>query len=364
MYQKQSKSTNQNQQLVIGAGSGLFNTNAANTNTLTNGQFLMVGDNGLAQSLTTPLAYSGGNGEANFRFESIWKVQNTNDIGTVTIAWPAGIDNLHVVQSADETFTSGNTFTAMTGTVNINGVDYNTATLTLADGQYFTLAGYATAPGGVVGVDFWVKSDDAGAIATAWKDHSYNADDIPAVGTMVLSPADRNHNFHPFTSDYSTSNYFENTSSALNPDYTSAGAAPPTNYSIFTAIRPTSVAAGRIVGLDDDLNAAEPGLATTSAGLPNLYEYYNVTTDVDFSSSFVNNASNVFSATANNTAGQGDGTSTSAGGETRLGLNGTYEVTPITNASNRFQIIGERLRIGYAGWTNGGVFRSCFSLPQ
>ena len=55
LHQKQSKSINAGQQLIIGAGGSLFDTNAANTNTLTNGQFLLVGDNGLAQKRTTPL---------------------------------------------------------------------------------------------------------------------------------------------------------------------------------------------------------------------------------------------------------------------------------------------------------------------
>ena len=358
LYQKQSKSTNQDQQLIIGAGNnGLFNTNAANSNSLTNAQFLMVGDNGLAQSLITPLAYSGGNGETNFRFDAIWKAQNTNGVGTVTVAWPVGIDNLYLVQSTDETFDGSDNFTEMTGTVTINGLDYNTATVILNDGGYFTLAGYATAPGGVVGVDFWVKSDDAGAISTAWKDHSANADDIPAVGTWALSPADRNHNFHPFTTDYSSSKLFYNdNNAALNANYTSPGASPPTNHSIFTAVRPTSAtASGRIVGLDDDSSAAEPGMATTNTGLPNHYEFYNTTTDTDFSTPFINNATNVFSAVANNSSGQGDGTSTFSGGEKRLGLNGTYEVTTFNN-SNRFQLIGQRLRIGHSGWTNGGAF--------
>src|SRR5690606_38515381 len=119
-------------------GSSLFDTNASNTNDLTDGQFLIVGDNGLAQSLATPLVYTAGsNGETNFRFESIWKVQNTNNIGQVTIAWPAGISNLYVVQSTDETFDGSDNFTEMDNTVTINGVDYNTATVTLGDGEYF-----------------------------------------------------------------------------------------------------------------------------------------------------------------------------------------------------------------------------------
>ncbi|WEK18275.1 MAG: hypothetical protein P0Y49_15900 [Candidatus Pedobacter colombiensis] len=67
-------------------------------------------------------------------------------------------------------------------------------------------------PGGVLGLDFWVKSDDAGTISTAWKDNSSNANDIPNVDGMTLSPADRAHNFYPYTRGYTTSKFFFATS--------------------------------------------------------------------------------------------------------------------------------------------------------
>src|SRR5690606_9195614 len=118
LHQKQAASTGANQKLVIGHGSTLFESNADNTNDLTEGQFLLIGDNGLKQSLAIPLAYTAGsNGETNYRFESIWKVQNTNAVGTITIAWPVGISNLYVVQSGDETFDPSDTFTEMNNTV-------------------------------------------------------------------------------------------------------------------------------------------------------------------------------------------------------------------------------------------------------
>jgi hypothetical protein len=159
LYQKQSRSENPNQQLIIGAGSSLANTNAANAGTLTDGQFLLAGDNGLKQVLNTPLAYTAGsNGVTNYRFESIWKVQNTNSIGTVTVAWPKGVNNLYLVQSADETFDGTDTFSPMVTEVTVNGVVYNTANVTLANGQYFTFAGYLNAPGGVVS-SLWYRAD-------------------------------------------------------------------------------------------------------------------------------------------------------------------------------------------------------------
>ncbi|MDR6919569.1 hypothetical protein [Chryseobacterium sp. 2987] len=143
LYQKQSRSENIGQKLIIGAGSSLANTNAANTNTLTDRQFLLAGDNGLEQKLKIPLSYTtGSNGVANTRFESIWKVQNTNSVGTVTVAWPKDVSNLYLVQSTDAVFDGTDTFTPMVTEVTVNGVVYNTTNVTLANGQYFTFAGF------------------------------------------------------------------------------------------------------------------------------------------------------------------------------------------------------------------------------
>lgn len=178
LYQKQSRSENPGQKLVIGAGNTLANTNAANTNTLTNGQFLLVGDNGLKQSLNTPLSYTiGTNGATNYRFASIWKVQNTGGVGPVTIAWPKGIENLYLVQSSTATFDSSSTFTPMTTEMTVNGVVYNTVNVTFGNGQYFTFAGYAHAPGGVFNaLSYWYRADKnaantgVGSDVTSWTD--------------------------------------------------------------------------------------------------------------------------------------------------------------------------------------------------
>src|SRR5690606_15361214 len=193
LHQKQAASTGANQKLVIGHGSTLFESNADNTNDLTEGQFLLIGDNGLKQSLAIPLAYTAGsNGETNYRFESIWKVQNTNAVGTITIAWPVGISNLYVVQSGDETFDPSDTFTEMNNTVTINGVVYNTATVTLGNGEFFTFAGYGHAPAGVVNaLSYWYRADKdavntgAGTDVTSWTDY-FSGTVAGQMGTNLL----------------------------------------------------------------------------------------------------------------------------------------------------------------------------------
>lgn len=354
LYQKQSGSTNTGQQLVIST-TGFADNNAINNTDLDNDlEFLMVGDNGLRQLLSTPLAYTAGSGGVtNYRFEAIWKTQNTNNVGTVTVAWPKGVKNLYLVQSSDAVFDGTDSFTPMTTEITVNGVIYNTANVTIANGQYFTFAGFIQSPGGVVGPDFWVKSDDAGTITTAWKDNSANADHIANVGGIALASADRNHNFYPYTTGYTTAKFFYNSSSALNP--LGNVELPNTNTSIFSAVRPTVLnGTGRITGIDDDVTyASEPGTSIAN-GKPRQYEFFNTTTSTDFSSTFNIGSSNVFSAIANNSVTNG-GTSTFSGGEKRLGLNGAYETTSFNN-SNKFQIYGRNLRVGHAGWDAAGAF--------
>lgn len=208
LYQKQSRSINDGQKLIIGAGSSLANTNAANTNSLVEGQFLLTGDNGLKQSLTTPLAYTAGsNGAANFRFESIWKVQNTGNVGTVTVAWPKGVKNLYLVQSPDAVFDGTDTFTPMATEVTVNGIVYNTVNVTLDNGQFFTFAGFGNAPGGVAsGLSYWYRADKnaantgAATDVTGWRD-VWNGTTVAQLGTNTLPKyvlgASNYFNFNP-----------------------------------------------------------------------------------------------------------------------------------------------------------------------
>lgn len=212
---------------------------------------------------------------------------------------------------------------------------------------------FGQSPGGVTGAEFWIKSDDAGNIATAWKDHSANEDHIPAVGVWALSPADASHNFHPYTSGYSTTKNFYNASTLLNP----GGGDNTTSHAIFSAVRPTASGTGRITGIGTGTgtNGANPSIAMHS-GLPRYYDYASTTTSQNLSTMpFILNATNLFSAVADNSTANGGGSSFS-GGELTLGLNGAYQTTTFTN-SNQFQFNGPNLRVGYSTWGDGaGVF--------
>lgn len=181
--QRQSNSIDVGKQVLIST-TGLANTNDANTVSLSEGQFLLWGDNGLAKS---PSVYTGSTFSAvNVRFGAIWKVQNTGNVGTVRVAWPAGLSHLSLIQSADETFDASDVVTDMSAnTQTINGVAYNYADVTLADGQYFTFAAKMEhAPGGVfTGLTQWFRADKqvdttaTGGTVTTWSDYTWN---IPA----------------------------------------------------------------------------------------------------------------------------------------------------------------------------------------
>lgn len=201
LYQKQSMSVNSGQQILIGL-TGMANTNAFNSGTLTNQQFLVVGDNGLAKTPSAPISGIPG---VNYRFGAVWKVQNTASVATVRIMWPQGLNNLKLVQnSSDPTFAAGNTVTDMSAnTQTINGVVYNYADVSLSDGQFFTLAAFVQAPGGIVsGLRLWLKSDlgvtTSGTSVTNWDNQSIVGLSV-AQATAAKQPVFVNNymNFNP-----------------------------------------------------------------------------------------------------------------------------------------------------------------------
>lgn len=162
LHQKQSRSNVSGPQVLIGTP-GLANTNAANGSGLTDGQFFLWGDNGMAKSLSTSFTYP-SIPQLNLRFAAIWKVQNTNAVGTVRVAWPSGVPGIQLIQSPDAVFDDTDPRTDMTAnTTTINGVVYNYADVSLANGRYFTFAGYVVGPGNVAAAA-WYRADATGQL--------------------------------------------------------------------------------------------------------------------------------------------------------------------------------------------------------
>ncbi|WP_342089074.1 T9SS type A sorting domain-containing protein [Dyadobacter sp. OTU695] len=226
--QRQSWSTNSGQQVLIGSNAELSSTNESHSSTLADGQFLLWGDNGLAKA---PGDYNAGLGHGvNALFKAIWKVQNTGGVGTVRVAWPAGLNSLSLVQSADATIDGSDIFTPMaSNTQAINGVTYNYADVTLSDGQYFTFAGYLTGPGGVgVDLSLWYKADNGVEVDANKKVTGWNNSAASDVKLTMSSPAAyipyndqttyaKTWNFNPTLSFDGTNNYLRNnTTSYLN----------------------------------------------------------------------------------------------------------------------------------------------------
>lgn len=210
LYQKQSNSINPGNQVLIST-TGLGNSNAANTGSLLNQQFLVWGDNGLAKSPTIPIT---GIPDVNHRFAAVWKVQNTNSLGTVRVAWKNVYAHLKLIQSADEDFNNTDVVTSMSGVQTVNGVEYAYADVTLSNGQYFTFVAFIQAPGGVTeGMLMWHKANDnlgAAGARDIWNDVSGNERHVYQPNNTSYQPllvADATHvadnrnyffNYNPF----------------------------------------------------------------------------------------------------------------------------------------------------------------------
>jgi len=225
LHQKQSNSINDGQQVLIST-TGLANSNTANTVSLVPEQFLIWGDNGLAKSLGVAHSTAIGGNPVNLRMAAIWKVQNTGTIGTVRIAWMSGIVNLHLIQSPDNIVNTADTHVPMTGTISVGGKVYNYADVTLANGTYFSFAGFVAGPGGVgQDLSLWYRADngvetDANNKVTAWNNSTANDVKLTMSSASAYIPYNdqttftKTWNFNPTLSFDGTNNYLRNTTTA------------------------------------------------------------------------------------------------------------------------------------------------------
>jgi hypothetical protein len=225
------------------------------------------------------------------------KFQNTN-INTATLAirvpdyvenaftLPEAVSTIYALLDDDGDFSAGTTEIPLTlnGAYREGTVSFDSATpyLTFATAQGSSLS--SQTPGGVsTNLVFWTKSDDAGcapgSACASWKDNSPNANPIEKQGTMTLQPANAVHNFQPYFSNFSSSNYFRDSSSYV-PSNTNTQP-----QSVFTIVRPTQTnGIGRILSMDNgSVDGAEPAFDVYQ-GRQHLYNYA-------YSSSFSNSVS-------------------------------------------------------------------------
>lgn len=159
---------------------------------LANGEYFVWGNDGGGNGFVTSDVPPG----TTERLTKIWRIDETGDVGEVTISFDLsslGIDvnnsTLNLIQAANTATIPADlaTSTLITGgTVsNVGGKDILTFTgIDFADGEYFTLAGdiNTVAPGGVSsGLTVWLRGDDgvasSGGLVSNWADKSGNAND-------------------------------------------------------------------------------------------------------------------------------------------------------------------------------------------
>ena len=225
--------------------------------------------------------------------------------------------------------------------------------ISLATVAAFASGGYQQAnasPGGVNDSAVWLKVDDAGNIGDAWKDSSGNNRDIDARGSWSLTSADASHNFHPYTTGYTTSRHFRNNSTGIVPS-----GERETPLSIFTVTLTSSYVqnnSGRITGLDSTSNyAGEPGFSLNgvdAAGAGKLLLRPERSSGDDI---------NVFHPTAVPLSQSVLGYANIGGAENKtfvLGLNGEeYSYTSQYSSITR----GDNLLVGYGRKDSGDAFQ-------
>jgi hypothetical protein len=217
LTQKQSASINAGTQVVIGLGS-IDSTNMDNPNSFTaDKSYLIWGDDNGALSFRTAVT---GTTLVNYRMGRIWKVQETGAVGNVVVAIPANaIANptaSYIIVSNDETFDGTDAFTQLTP-ITINNQEYYSASVDLADGQYFTFANDLKIPGGVVGNTLWLRPDYGTSSVTdssfisEWNDFGADINNAvqanAAAQPLYMNNAAKNINFNPVIS-FNGSNQF------------------------------------------------------------------------------------------------------------------------------------------------------------
>jgi FG-GAP-like repeat len=145
LNQKQSKSVNAGIQPIISLAA-IAATNQANTGAFTaTKSFDAVGHNGLATNFSTPYAPASYAPSAPFYMMArVWKVQETGTVGTVTIGIPLSTGAERLLVSTTSAFAPATTQEILMAN---DGNGYMTATVDLADGQFFSFGRIAVAPG-------------------------------------------------------------------------------------------------------------------------------------------------------------------------------------------------------------------------
>ncbi|HEV3224735.1 MAG TPA: T9SS type A sorting domain-containing protein [Puia sp.] len=218
LNQKQSQSNNtaNNGNLVtIGLGS-IAATNSANANTFAaDKSFDVWGDDG--NSVTFSTVVSGTN---MYRMMRLWRVKETGIVGSVSVSVPStafspATTSITLIQSSDAILNSADNLVSLTliGSNYVGSVDF-------ANGDYFSFAQTAPAPGAVIaGLVTWYKANDGVSNSATWFDQSAGADNATATGAPSLTG----------TVNYNPAFYFNGVSNFKAPSSSNVSG----NYSLF-----------------------------------------------------------------------------------------------------------------------------------
>lgn len=214
--------------LTVSKGS-IAVSNSANTGVLTEGSYLLLGDNnGALSSQTTeiPTAFSSGAGCSVNRYGREWKVQITGTPGAVTLQagnsifnFPASASGITLLvdTDGDGDFTTG-TPASYPASSYSNGIA-TFDNISLATGNVITFAWTTIAPGGVSnGLKLWSKADDpslaAGNVAQ-WNDYSSNLNHLTRTASSNVIKQNNIFNYNPAILFTGADNQFLSSTNAL-----------------------------------------------------------------------------------------------------------------------------------------------------
>jgi len=348
--------------LVMSKGA-IATTNAANSGTIADGDYLIVGDNsGALASQTTeiPTTFATAAGCTVNRLTREWKAQVTGNPGAVTFQagssaylFPGSASGLSLLVDTDKDgdFTTGTVSTYPAASV-VNGVaTFNN--VTIPDGAVITFAWAVIAPGGVSnGLTLWSKADDAALAAgnvAQWNDLSPNVNHLTRTASNNVVKTANLFNYNPAISFSGADNQFLSSTSAL-------GMNGDNTYGEFYVLKGTGVSG---LAFDEIITLGGSGSDV------NAHRWENPTTTLS--------GSNYAAFGAGTTANSGTGTVTMAqlglyshttsGTAAILRTNGTVAYTNNTTAG--LVLDGSSFRIGTDVFsTDGNGNWNSFQSPE
>lgn len=251
--QSQMTSTTGYDFLVVSKGT-IATTNDANTGALTDGDYLLLGDdNGSfsAQATEIPSSYLTSAGCAVNRIGREWKVQVTGNPGAIIVqagssanSFPVSATGITLLvdTDGDGNFTTG-TVNAFPAASFINGIaTFNN--VTIPNEAVITFGWTVIAPGGVsTGLTLWSKADDntlAAGNVSQWNDLSPNLNHLTRTANGNVNKLNNVFNYNPAVQFSGADNQFLQSNSAL-------GMNGSNTYAEFYVLKSTGVS-----GLDFD----------------------------------------------------------------------------------------------------------------